>query len=129
MIPNISNKVLFQFFPSPWWGFVCCCCFAFLMWTIVKVFIEYVAILLLFYVFGFWLQGIWDLSFLPRDQTCTFCIGSWSLNHWTSREVPQWLSQSEKMIQPHGIWCLEYHSHCLLLLPVSLDFLCLILMT
>ena len=90
-----------------------------------KDFIEFAAILLLFYVFGFWLQGIWDLSFLTRDWTCTFCTGRWSFNHWTAREVLQWPSRHEKMIQPPGIWCFEYHSHCLLLLPVSLDFLCL----
>ena len=94
-----------------------------------KDFIEFAAILLLFYFFGFWLQGIWDLSFLTRDRTCTFYTRRWSFNHWTTREVLQWSSQHEKMIQPHGIWCFEYHSHCLLLLPVSLDFLCLTPMT
>ena len=47
----------------------------FLMWTIFKVFIEFVTILLLFYVLVFWLQGKWDLSSLTRDRTCTPCIG------------------------------------------------------
>ena len=60
----------------------------FLMWTIFKVFIEFVGILFLFYVLVFRLQGIWDPSSLARDWTCTPCIGRWSLNHWTSREVP-----------------------------------------
>ena len=32
-----------------------------------KVFIEIVAVLLLFYVLVFWLQGMWDLSSLIRD--------------------------------------------------------------
>ena len=34
------------------------------MWTNFKVFIEFIAILLLFYVvfFLFWLQGMWGLS-------------------------------------------------------------------
>ena len=50
------------------------------------VFIEFVAILLYFYVLAFWLQGIWDLSFLTRDQTCASFFGS--LNYWTMREVP-----------------------------------------
>ena len=41
-----------------------------------------------FYVLAFWLQGMWDLSSLTRDQTHTPCIGRWSLNHRTAREVP-----------------------------------------
>ena len=47
----------------------------FLMWAIFKVFIEFVTILLLFYVLVFWPRGTWDLSFPTRDQTCTPCIG------------------------------------------------------
>ena len=35
------------------------------MWTIFKVFIEFVTILLLFYVLVFWPQGMWDLSSRP----------------------------------------------------------------
>ena len=31
---------------------------------------------------------MWNLSSLIRDQTCTLCTGSRSLNHWTTREVP-----------------------------------------
>ena len=58
------------------------------MWTILKVFIEFVTILLLFYVLVFWLRGIWDLSSPMRDRTRTPCIGRRSLNHWTAREVP-----------------------------------------
>ena len=61
------------------------------MWTSFKVFIEFAAILLLFYVLGFWLQGMWDLSFPTRDRTHNPCIGRQSLNHWTAREVPAWL--------------------------------------
>ena len=41
--------------------------FFFLMWTILKVFVEFVTILLLFYILVFWLQGTWDLSFPTRD--------------------------------------------------------------
>ena len=59
----------------------------FLMWTTFKVFIEFVTILLLFYVLGFWPWGTWDLSSPTRNQTCTPCIGRWSLNHWTTRVV------------------------------------------
>ena len=43
----------------------------FLMWTIFKVFIEFVTILLLFPVLDFWLWGMWDLSSLTWCQTCT----------------------------------------------------------
>ena len=53
-----------------------------------KVFIEFVTILLLFYVLVFRPRGMWDLSSLTRDRTRTPCIGRQSLNHWTTREVP-----------------------------------------
>ena len=52
-----------------------------------KVFIEFLTILLLFYVLIFWLWGMWDPSSPTRDQTCTSWIGRWSLKHWTTREV------------------------------------------
>ena len=58
------------------------------MWTVFKVFIEFVTILLLFYVLVFWLRGIWDLNTLARDRTCTPYIGRQSPNHWIAREVP-----------------------------------------
>ena len=58
------------------------------MWTIFKVFIEFVRISLLFYVLVFWLWGMWDFSVLTRDRTRTPYIGTLSLNHWTAREVP-----------------------------------------
>ena len=45
-------------------------CFFFL-WTIFKVFIEFVKLLFLFYVLVFWPQGMWDLSSPTRGQTCT----------------------------------------------------------
>ena len=38
----------------------------------------------------FWPEGMWDLNSLTRDGTCTLRIGRWSLNHWTTRQVPQW---------------------------------------
>ena len=62
--------------------------FLFLIWIIFKVFIEFVTILHLFYVLDFWPQGMWELNSLTRDRTCTLCIGRWSLNHWTTWEVP-----------------------------------------
>ena len=58
---------------------------------IFKVFIEFVTMLLLFYILAFWPRSMWDLSFLTRDQIHTPCIGRWRLNHWTTREVlPKW---------------------------------------
>ena len=43
--------------------------FFLLTWAIFKVFIEFVTILLLFYVLVFWPHGMWDLSSLTRDGT------------------------------------------------------------
>ena len=58
------------------------------MWTIFKIFIEFVTTLFLFYALVFWPQGMWDLSSLTRDQTLISYIGRLSLNHSTAREVP-----------------------------------------
>ena len=59
------------------------------MWTICKVFIEFITILLLLFMFWFfWPQGMWDLCSPTRDQTYIPCIGRQSHNHWTVREVP-----------------------------------------
>ena len=57
------------------------------MWTIFKVFIEFVTILLLFYVLVFWPPGMWDFTSPTRNQTHTLCIGRQSLKHWATREV------------------------------------------
>ena len=59
------------------------------MWIICKIFIEFVTVLLLFYVLVFWPQGMWDLSSPIRDRTRTPCIERQSFNHWTAREVPK----------------------------------------
>ena len=56
----------------------------FLMWTIFKVFIEFVIILLPFYVLVFGAQSMWNLISPTRDRTRTPCIGRQSLNHWTT---------------------------------------------
>ena len=50
--------------------------------------LNFVIILLLFYVLFFRPQSIWDLGSLTRDQTCTPCDGRQSLNHWIARKVP-----------------------------------------
>ena len=59
------------------------------MWTVFKVFVEFVTILLLFCVLVFWPQGMWDLSSPTRERTCTPCTGRQSLNHWTTGKVPE----------------------------------------
>ena len=51
-----------------------------------KVFIEFVIVLLLFYVLVFWLKSMWDLSTLIRDRTHTRCCGRRSLNQGTAGE-------------------------------------------
>ena len=43
--------------------------------------IEFITILLLFYVLGFRPWAMWDLSFLTKDWTCTPCIG-WQIAFW-----------------------------------------------
>ena len=85
----------------------------FLMWTIFKVFIEFVTILL--YVLFFCPWGMWDLSLPTRDQTLTPCTGRWSLNHWTAREVSTF--SFGKDIEGHSPNICDYHyftkqGHC-----------------
>ena len=63
-------------------------CSFFLKKYFFKVSVEFVTILLLFYVLVLWPRGMWDLSSLTKDGTCTPCIGRGSLNHWTAREGP-----------------------------------------
>ena len=71
--------------------------FLFFFLTIFKVFIEFVTILLLFYVLVFWRRGMWDPSSPTRDRIHTPCIGRRSPSHWTTREVPHvsWLYTEE----------------------------------
>ena len=56
-----------------------------------EVFTEFVTLLLLFYVLVFWLRGTWHLSSPPREWACTPCIVRQSVNHWTTREVSEWV--------------------------------------
>ena len=58
----------------------------FFMWTIFKVFIEFITMLLLFYVLVSWPQGMWDLISLTGDWTS--CMKGEVLNCWIFREVP-----------------------------------------
>ena len=39
------------------------------------------------FLFWFFCPKTWDLGSPPRGWTCTPCIGRWSLNPWTAREV------------------------------------------
>ena len=45
------------------------------MWTIFKVFVEFVTILLLYYVLVFWPQGTGDLSCPRGGNLHRLCIG------------------------------------------------------
>ena len=63
--------------------------FIFFLWTILKVFTEFVTALLLFHLLVFWLSHL--VSQLP-DQGLNLIppspyIGRQSLSHWTIREV------------------------------------------
>ena len=56
-----------------------------------KVFIESVTMTASVLSYGFFGHKTWDLSSPTRDRAWTWapCIGRWSLNHWTTREVPR----------------------------------------
>ena len=83
------------------------------MWTIFKVFIEFVTVLLLFYVllFFFFVLGrkdMWDLSSPTGDRTHTSCVGRLSLNHRTTGEVPgnSLFFTHKRLVQmSHCGWC------------------------
>lgn len=49
--------------------------FFFLTWSILKAFIEFMTILLPFYILFFWSRSMWNFSSLARDQTHTSYIG------------------------------------------------------
>ena len=69
---HLSLSILLRFF---WWG----------------PFLKSLLNLLqycLFYALVFWPRGMWDLNSLTRDWTQIPCVGRWSVNHWTTREVP-----------------------------------------
>ena len=53
-----------------------------------KGFLEFVTILFLFYALAFLPPCKWDLCSPTRNRTCTPYTGRWSVNHWTTREVP-----------------------------------------
>ena len=62
------------------------------MWTVLKALLEFMTVLLLFHVLVFFgHKACGNLSSLTRDWTHIPCIGRWSLNRWTTREVPNLL--------------------------------------
>ena len=59
---------------------------------------------------GFWLWGMWDLSFQNQGSNQFIsCIGRWSLNHWTTREVPLFLIFEDVHTDLHS-GCTNLHS-------------------
>ena len=69
------------------------------MWTIFKVFIEFVTILILFILFSvlfFWPRfqprGLWNLSSPTRDQTLTPCTGWEVKSPWCPRGVLRYMN-------------------------------------
>ena len=63
----------------------------FFMWTTLKVFIEFVTTLLLFYVLIFWHWTMWDRSASTRGWSST-PVWEGEVNYWTSREDSSQLS-------------------------------------
>ena len=63
----------------------------FLMWTIFKVFIEFITVSLLSYVLVFLATRHVGSQLPDQDWNCTSCIGKWSINPWITREVPIYL--------------------------------------
>ena len=73
-----NNKDLRSFSDRPPFlkiGTFSSCHSLFFMCSILKVFIEFVKILLLFYILFFWSRGMWNFSSLARNQTHTPYIG------------------------------------------------------
>ena len=75
----------------------------FLMCTFFFLSLEFVIILLLFYVLVFWAPGMWDLSSLIRDWNHIPWAERRSLNHWTTREV-LWTMDFKNHIACHNLF-------------------------
>ena len=72
----------------------------FFICTIIKVFIEFVTILLLIYILVFWPRAMWDLSYPIRDWSCTPASGGDVL----TTEPP---GKSHFNMGPHK-WCSKF---------------------
>ena len=49
---------------------------------------------------------MWDLNSPNRVRTCTFCLGRWGLNHWTTWEVPffLFLNRLKRLVRKRGLF-------------------------
>ena len=54
-------------------------------------------------------SGMQDLSYLTRNRTHAPCIEVWSLNHWTTRDVP-YIANSDWNIKRHKVCCFCPHA-------------------
>ena len=73
-----------------------------LIQTIFKVFMEFVTILLLFYVSVFWLPGMRQ----TRESDLHPLHWKESLNHWTPKDVPPSLILKKENLNQYFIFCL-----------------------
>ena len=54
------------------------------------------------------LPSMWDLSSWTRNQTRVSCFARWTLNHWTTREVPKnYIFKIQKKKKKKDIMCLQ----------------------
>lgn len=75
-----------------------CCCGPFL-----KSLLNFITMLLLFYVLCFWPWGIWDCNSPTRDWICSPWIGTQSLNHRTNRQAPCFhFNRDSPLSNPHS---------------------------
>ena len=78
------------------------------MWTILKVFIEFVTMLLLFFMsLVFWPRGKWDLSFLTRAGTVTPALESKILTTGPPGKSPQYVFFCIKLLSL-SLVCLRF---------------------
>ena len=59
------------------------------MWAVLKVLIEFVTIMFLFYILMCFFLATRHVETLTGDRAHTPCFGRQSLNRWTTREVPR----------------------------------------
>ena len=87
--------------------------FFFLMWTILKVFIEFVTVLLLF-CFGCLAPGMWDLSFWPGTESAPHALEGevLTLDHQGSPLGLLWPTPSPEPIYGAGSGHLYFLEFC-----------------
>ena len=54
-------------------------------------------------------SGMQELSYLTRNRTHALCTEVWSLNHWTTRDVP-YIANSDWNIKRHKVCCFCPHA-------------------